>query len=325
MRQNNQRLLAALLLTGLAGSLQAEERPAEVVPAVEQSQENPRARLSLAPFRSEELLPSGGLHELPIRLVRSDDPVLADVAPENPLPSVAEAVGETTRLAAQAQSVVPVAALTPTQDAPAEKTPPVAQVAVAPAKLAPPPSTPVVARQEADAADVPAGRVRTFLAAVPAKLSQLVHRERAEESTVALATGSRPRFADIVAREARAAGVEAALVHAIIAAESGHHSQAVSSKGAAGLMQLMPATARRFGVTNRFSPAQNIRAGTRYIAALMKLFKNDVRLALAAYNAGEGNVLRYGGVPPFAETQRYVSKVLTHLPRMRALTGIKPL
>lgn len=319
MRQTNQRLLAALLLTGLAGSLQAEERPTEVLQAIERLQEIPSARLSLAPLRSEELLPSGGLHELPTRMVRSDEPMLADSAPENTAPPVAEAVRAPTQLSEQDQ---PVAALAATQTVPPQKTPAAAQVAVAPAKLAPLPSIPVVARQEAD---VPAGRVRTFLAAVPEKLSQMVHRERAEESTVAVATGSRPRFADIVAREARAAGVEAALVHAIIAAESGHRSHAVSTKGAAGLMQLMPATARRFGVTNRFSPTQNIRAGTRYIAALMKLFKNDVRLALAAYNAGEGNVMRYGGVPPFAETQRYVSKVLKHLPRMRALTGVKPL
>jgi hypothetical protein len=99
------------------------------------------------------------------------------------------------------------------------------------------------------------------------------------------------------------------LVRAVIAAESEFDQWAVSSKGAQGLMQLMPDTARRFGVGNAFDARQNIFAGTHYLRLLLDLFQGNVALALAAYNAGENAVRRYGGIPPYPETRGYVRKV----------------
>jgi soluble lytic murein transglycosylase-like protein len=99
------------------------------------------------------------------------------------------------------------------------------------------------------------------------------------------------------------------LLHSVIKVESNYNPFAVSSKGALGMMQLIPATARRFGVANVFDASENIAGGARYLRFLLDLFKGDTRLALAAYNAGEGAVVKYGGVPPFAETQHYLTLV----------------
>jgi soluble lytic murein transglycosylase-like protein len=99
------------------------------------------------------------------------------------------------------------------------------------------------------------------------------------------------------------------LVHSVIKVESNYNPLAVSSKGAQGLMQLMPDTARRFGVTNAFDPADNIQGGTRYLKYLLDLYKGDYNLALAAYNAGEGAVDKYGAVPPYPETLNYLVQV----------------
>lgn len=104
-------------------------------------------------------------------------------------------------------------------------------------------------------------------------------------------------------------GVEEAVVRAIIHAESAFHPNALSRVGAQGLMQLMPATARRFGVGNAFDAGQNIRGGVQYLAFLLKRFNGDLALAAAGYNAGEGAVDKYRGVPPYSETQRYVQRV----------------
>jgi soluble lytic murein transglycosylase-like protein len=103
--------------------------------------------------------------------------------------------------------------------------------------------------------------------------------------------------------------VTADLIKAVIQVESEFDPQAVSSKGAQGLMQLMPFTARRFGVADAFEPRQNIFGGVQYLRFLLDLFRGDVDLALAAYNAGENAVLRHGGVPPYKETRGYVRKV----------------
>ena len=100
------------------------------------------------------------------------------------------------------------------------------------------------------------------------------------------------------------------LLHAVITAESYYNPDAVSKAGAVGLMQLMPGTAKQYGVSNRLDPKQNIYGGTRYLRYLAKLFNNDLTLMLAAYNAGEGAVKKYGNkVPPYKETQNYVKKV----------------
>ena len=112
-------------------------------------------------------------------------------------------------------------------------------------------------------------------------------------------------------------GVEEAIVRAIMHAESAFNPNALSRAGAQGLMQLMPATARRFGVANAFDPAQNIRGGVEYLAWLLKRFNGDLTLAAAGYNAGEGAVDRHKGVPPYSETQRYVVRVAQLAERYR--------
>lgn len=119
------------------------------------------------------------------------------------------------------------------------------------------------------------------------------------------------QYDSIIEKAAQAASLEANLLRAVIVVESGFNSRAVSKRGAVGLMQLMPATASRFGVSNPFDPRENVHAGARYLKFLIDRFGHDVRLALAAYNAGEDAVDRNGGqVPPFAETMAYVPRVL---------------
>ena len=115
----------------------------------------------------------------------------------------------------------------------------------------------------------------------------------------------------IIEAEAKSAGVEPNLLKAVIVVESGFNSRAVSKRGAVGLMQLMPATATRFGVSDRYDPRQNVRGGALYLGFLINRFRQNVRLALAAFNAGEDAVDRNSGqIPPFIETLEYVPKVL---------------
>lgn len=120
-------------------------------------------------------------------------------------------------------------------------------------------------------------------------------------------------FKDMVEDVARQYELDPNLLHAMIKVESGYNPRALSAKGARGLMQLMPATARRFGVSDAFDPRQNVRAGAEYVQWLLKLFKGDVELALAGYNAGEQAVIRAGyRIPANGETRNYVPKVLAH-------------
>lgn len=114
---------------------------------------------------------------------------------------------------------------------------------------------------------------------------------------------------EIIEDAAQRHGVDPLLVHSVIQVESGYNANAVSRAGAQGLMQLIPSTARQLGVKDAFSPKENIEAGVRYLKYLQDLFKNDLRLALAAYNAGPGAVEKYKWIPPFAETQNYVYQV----------------
>ena len=112
-----------------------------------------------------------------------------------------------------------------------------------------------------------------------------------------------------------------ALIRAVIRTESAFDPLAVSSAGAQGLMQLMPALAEELGVTDAFDPSENIMAGTRYLSALIGDHHGDIALALASYNAGPGVVERYGGIPPFEETRRYVSTILRLLARREDAPG----
>lgn len=118
------------------------------------------------------------------------------------------------------------------------------------------------------------------------------------------------RYHSLIVQAAHQYQLEPAFIHAVITAESSYQPNAVSAAGAKGLMQLMPVTAQRFGVKDPFDPKQSIYAGTQYLHKLLKEFKSK-RLALAAYNAGEGTVRRYNWqIPPYPETQRYVLKVM---------------
>jgi len=119
----------------------------------------------------------------------------------------------------------------------------------------------------------------------------------------------RSEWEPLIQKAADKYGLDVELLRRIVDAESNGNPNAVSPKGAKGLMQLMPATARALGVENIYDPEQNLDAGARYLRHLMDTF-GDIRLALAAYNAGPGNVRKYSGVPPFPETQSYVRKIL---------------
>jgi soluble lytic murein transglycosylase-like protein len=113
-----------------------------------------------------------------------------------------------------------------------------------------------------------------------------------------------------IAQVAQSTQVDLNLLHAVILAESAYNPKALSPKGAMGLMQLMPATARRFGVEDAWDPSQNIEGGARYLDFLLNRFDGDRELAVAAYIAGEGAVDKYGGIPPYEETRGYVKKVM---------------
>ena len=155
--------------------------------------------------------------------------------------------------------------------------------------------------------DVPAAALEIDPAAPPAA------RPAARPATRAAAPVRvvRQHYSDLVARVAREQQVDAALLHAVVTVESGYNARALSPKGARGLMQLMPDTAQRFGVRDSWNPLQNLRGGARYLRHLLVVFNNNLNLALAAYNAGEGAVIDSGrAIPPYPETRQYVPRVL---------------
>ena len=123
------------------------------------------------------------------------------------------------------------------------------------------------------------------------------------------ATKRNTTYDSIITEHAAAHGIRADLVRALIHAESAFNPTALSIKGAMGLMQLMPATALAYGVTNAYDPVQNIRAGVAYLRSLLQRYSNNEELALAAYNAGPTAVAKYDGVPPYRETRNYVAKI----------------
>ncbi len=130
--------------------------------------------------------------------------------------------------------------------------------------------------------------------------------------------GENKPYSSLIGQVAKQERVDAALLHAVVTVESGYNPRALSPKGAAGLMQLMPDTARRYAVSNIWDPLQNLRAGARYLRDLLALFNDNLSLALAAYNAGEAAVIRAGNrIPPFSETRDYVPRVLQQYERYR--------
>jgi soluble lytic murein transglycosylase-like protein len=132
----------------------------------------------------------------------------------------------------------------------------------------------------------------------------------------------RARYAQLIEMVAGQHDLYPELLHAVVRTESAYNPSAVSSAGATGLMQLMPATAKRYKVNDIWDPVDNLHGGARYLRDLLDMFGNDLRLALAAYNAGENAVIKYGNrIPPYPETQRYVRKVLQFLWAERASAG----
>jgi hypothetical protein len=169
----------------------------------------------------------------------------------------------------------------------------------------------------------PAGSVletsRPVPISMPGSPAQIV-RETVILQTPRQALASLP-FNEHVMAHAKRVKLDPALIHAVILVESNHNPLALSPKGALGLMQLMPETGLRFGVRQREIPAENIRGGTTYLRFLVDLFKGDLQLALAAYNAGEDAVIRNGHrIPPYLETVLYVPKVLAEYKRLRGPT-----
>ncbi|HZR02263.1 MAG TPA: lytic transglycosylase domain-containing protein [Burkholderiales bacterium] len=138
------------------------------------------------------------------------------------------------------------------------------------------------------------------------------------ERSYPLPKANRKKYHLDVVAAAQAYALEPALIHAVISAESGYNPLARSPKGATGLMQLMPATAQRYGVENPWDPKQNIKGGAAYLRDLLKMFGNNLQLAIAAYNAGEGAVMQHGfRIPPYPETMEYVPKVLSYYRRYK--------
>jgi soluble lytic murein transglycosylase-like protein len=150
---------------------------------------------------------------------------------------------------------------------------------------------------------IPGGRVD-----LPADEIVAIEPEDVFQPNPAVAPASGP-FGDIIRAAAVKHGVDEYLITCVIAEESNFNPRAVSPKAAAGLMQLLPATAARFAVRDVFDPVQNIEGGTRYLKELLDHYRGDIKLALAAYNAGPEMVTRYGGIPPYNETRNYVKHV----------------
>lgn len=135
--------------------------------------------------------------------------------------------------------------------------------------------------------------------------------KRSAQSSRRFAALKRVRYTPIIRQAGTKHGVDPELIRSVIEVESGFDSRAVSHAGARGLMQLMPPTAARYNVRNSFSPDDNINGGTRYLKYLLGRYDGNLKLALAAYNAGENAVDKYSGVPPYRETKRYIEKVLS--------------
>jgi soluble lytic murein transglycosylase-like protein len=182
----------------------------------------------------------------------------------------------------------------------------------APPVFTPPTVSRVVVGQAASVsvkagADAPQSRFGQVLSAAVSKGTPTTSPSKTSSTTPVPA-----QYTRLIQTTAKRYGVPPALVAAVVKAESGFDSRAESSAGAKGLMQLMDGTAKGLGVKDSFNPVQNVEGGVKYLRGLLERYDGDVRLALAAYNAGPGAVDQYGGVPPYEETQTFVGRVLTY-------------
>ncbi|MBS4097689.1 MAG: lytic transglycosylase domain-containing protein [Sulfuricella sp.] len=165
--------------------------------------------------------------------------------------------------------------------------------------------------------NVPTDRRYTVL--IESEKDKTANRPVADTPNPPSAIAAKFQYDRIVDETARTYGVESALLHAVISVESQYNPTAVSKKGAAGLMQLMPRTAKHYGVSNTLNPEQNIQGGARYLRDLLVAFNSDLNLTLAAYNAGETMVRKHGNrIPPIRETMNYVPRVLDFYRKYRA-------
>jgi len=172
-------------------------------------------------------------------------------------------------------------------------------------------------------AAAPTARQQSFQAMLSGRLPALrtgAAMRAAQQATRGYGVQAPNGYGPLINEAARRHGVDPALVAGVIESESGFNPNAGSPAGAKGLMQLMDGTARGLGVTDSFDPVQNVFGGTRYLRQMLDRYNGDTRLALAAYNAGGGAVDKYGGTPPYPETQRYVPRVLAAAERYRGLS-----
>jgi soluble lytic murein transglycosylase-like protein len=215
-----------------------------------------------------------------------------------------------------------VAALQSLGKAAAALSPMTAEIAVPAEPLYSPvsPATNGAPSEKEKAREVASDGPTSIMAAMTAPISGRGVRNRVSNRFKGQSTGS-ARIDELIVAAATRHGIEPLLLFSVMSQESAFKSQAISPKGARGLMQLMPATAARFGVKNIFDPEQNIHAGARYLRFLLDLFDGDVSLALAGYNAGEGAVKKYGyAVPPYPETINYVRKIKRRYTNLSALS-----
>jgi Transglycosylase SLT domain len=172
-------------------------------------------------------------------------------------------------------------------------------------------------------ADVKTGRlVRSFVMEPKVVAARVVQAQMVGDPQASGPDATTENLKDMIDRIAAQEGVET-LVHSVIRAESNYNANAVSPRGALGIMQLIPATARRFGVSNTFDAKENIQGGVRYLRFLLDYYQGDYPKTIAAYNAGEGAVDKYHGIPPYAETQNYVYQVARNLKAARQAAGQK--
>ena len=167
--------------------------------------------------------------------------------------------------------------------------------------------------------DMQSGKLIRSMVVAPKEVEPRIHEPLADAAAEPVST----KLIELIDQIAKANQVEGPLVHSVIRAESNYNPHAVSEKGALGLMQLIPATARRFGVQNAFDIRQNVEGGVRYLRFLLDYYRNDYPKAIAAYNAGEGAVDRYQGIPPYSETRNYVYQVAMNLKAARRAEEIR--